>query len=77
MKVEEERMEIKLKELNMPKKFTRLFSPNFDSDIKEKADTYIEALRDILEPPSAPDRVEQIVREGFLQSPDTNRWVGC
>ena len=54
-------------ESKISSKFSRLFSSTFESDWKENSAAYKEALRDILEPASAPDKVEQIVREGFLQ----------
>ena len=64
--VVEERKKIEPNELKIPKRFAEMFSTNSDSITKDDSDTYKEALGDILRPPSAPDRVEQIVREGFL-----------
>ena len=72
MEVKEEKAEGKLDKLNMPEKFSKLFSTTLDSNIKENAVTYKEALRDIFERTSAPDRVEQIVREGFLQTSESS-----
>ena len=54
----------------IPDRFVKFFSSQ-DQDANEtNQDFYQDALQDILNHPAAPDMIDQIIREGFLQTPE-------
>ena len=64
----EENFEVVKEDLTIPKKFSKLFE-SLDQDAIDTG-LYHGALKDIFNPPSAPDLNEQVILEGLRRSPE-------